>query len=261
MALTAIPVGFFAGLFGIGGGLITVPFLFFIFGFFDLNQSYIMHLAVGTSFAIIIPTSSVSIYTHYKFKAVDFNIVKSYGIFVILGVIFGTILAANLNTKSLLLFFSTVIFFLGFYLLLLKEQKVKLKIKIKIIYKIFFGFISGFVSAPMGIGGAVMNVPILKFFGYSINKAIGSSAALGFLISLFGALGFFISGIYLNVDIPLSLGFINIPAFFIFVPITTFMARIGARTVHKIDKKKISVYFGIFLLIIATNFLVEYLNY
>jgi|TARA_B110001452_G_scaffold264997_1_gene268940 uncharacterized protein len=261
MALTAIPVGFFAGLFGIGGGLITVPFLFFIFGFFDLNQSYIMHLAVGTSFAIIIPTSSVSIYTHYKFKAVDFNIVKSYGIFVILGVIFGTILAANLNTKSLLLFFSTVIFFLGFYLLLLKEQKVKLKIKIRLIYKIFFGFISGFVSAPMGIGGAVMNVPILKFFGYSINKAIGSSAALGFLISLFGALGFFISGIYLNVDIPLSLGFINIPAFFIFVPITTFMARIGARTVHKIDKKKISVYFGIFLLIIATNFLVEYLNY
>ena len=240
MALTAIPVGFFAGLFGIGGGLITVPFLFFIFGFFDLNQSYIMHLAVGTSFAIIIPTSSVSIYTHYKFKAVDFNIVKSYGIFVILGVIFGTILAANLNTKSLLLFFSTVIFFLGFYLLLLKEQKVKLKIKIRLIYKIFFGFISGFVSAPMGIGGAVMNVPILKFFGYSINKAIGSSAALGFLISLFGALGFFISGIYLNVDIPLSLGFINIPAFFIFVPITTFMARIGARTVHKIDKKKLA---------------------
>jgi len=261
MALTAIPVGFFAGLFGIGGGLITVPFLFFIFGFFDLNQSYIMHLAVGTSFAIIIPTSSVSIYTHYKFKAVDFNIVKSYGIFVILGVIFGTILAANLNTKSLLLFFSTVIFFLGFYLLLLKEQKVKLKIKIRLIYKIFFGFISGFVSAPMGIGGAVMNVPILKFFGYSINKAIGSSAALGFLISLFGALGFFISGIYLNVDIPLSLGFINIPAFFIFVPITTFMARIGARTVHKIDKKKISVYFGIFLLMVGSNFLLEYLNY
>ena len=123
MALTAIPVGFFAGLFGIGGGLITVPFLFFIFGFFDLNQSYIMHLAVGTSFAIIIPTSFVSVYTHYKFKAVDFEIVKSYGVFVILGVIFGTIFAANLDTKSLLLFFSIVIFFLGFYLLLLEEKK------------------------------------------------------------------------------------------------------------------------------------------
>ena len=113
----------------------------------------------------------------------------------------------------------------------------------------------------MGIGGAVMNVPILKFFGYSINKAIGSAAAMGFLIALFGAIGFFISGTLLNVNMPLSIGFINIPAFLIFFLITTFMARIGARTVHKIDKRKISVYFGIFLLIVATNFLVEYLKY
>ena len=259
MAFTAIPVGFFAGLFGIGGGLITVPFLFYVFSYFNLNESYIMHLAVGTSFAIIIPTAYVSVYTHYKFKAVDFELVKSYGLFVILGVIFGTIFASSLNTKSLLLFFSVVILFLGFYLLLLKEKKVQ--IKISLINKVFFGFISGFVSAPMGIGGAVMNVPILKFFGYSINKAIGSAAAMGFLIALFGATGFFISGYFLDTNIPLSFGFINIPAFLIFFPITSFMARIGAKTVHKIDKKKVSSYFGLFLLLVGTNFLVEYLNY
>jgi len=105
-----------------------------------------------------------------------------------------------------------------------------------------------------------MNVPILKFFGYSINKAIGSAAAIGFLIALFGATGFLISGSYLDTDIPLSIGFLNIPAFLIFIPITTFMARIGARTVHKIDKKKISKYFGIFLLVIASKFLYEYLK-
>ncbi len=261
MALTAIPVGFFAGLFGIGGGLITVPFLFFIFGFFDLNPSYIMHLAVGTSFAIIIPTSFVSVYTHYKFNAVDFDIVKNYGVFVVIGVIFGTLFAANLESQSLLLFFSIVIFFLGFYLLLAKDKKVKFKIQVKLINKIFFGFFSGFISAPMGIGGAVMNVPILKFFGYSINKAIGSAAALGFIIAFFGCLGFIISGSYLNVNIPLSVGFINIPAFLIFFPITAFMARVGAKTVHKLEKKKISVYFGIFLLVVGTNFLIEYLRY
>ena len=261
MALTAIPVGFFAGLFGIGGGLITVPFLFYVFSYFNLNEFYIMHLAVGTSFAIIIPTACVSVYTHYKFKAVDFELVKSYGLFVILGVILGTIFASNLNTKSLLLFFSIVILFLGFYLLLLKEKKVQIKIKVSLINKVFFGFISGFVSAPMGIGGAVMNVPILKYFGYSINRAIGSAAAMGFLIALFGAIGFFISGNFLDTNIPLSLGFINIPAFLIFFPITTFMARIGAKTVHKIDKKKVSSYFGLFLLLVGTNFLVEYLNY
>ena len=260
MSITAIPVGFVAGLFGIGGGLITVPFLFYIFNSFGLSSSYIMHLAVGTSFAIIIPTSSVSVYTHYKFKAVDFEIVKSYGLFVIIGVIFGTFFAASLDTKSLILFFTIIILFLGTYLLFLKEKKSDVIIKIKLKYKIFFGFIAGFISAPMGIGGAVMNVPILKFFGYSINRAIGSSAAIGFLIAVFGAIGFFISGIYLQADLPLSLGFINLPAFFIFIPITTFMARVGAKTVHLINKKKISMYFGFFLLMVASNFFVEYLK-
>ena len=128
----------------------------------------------------------------------------------------------------------------------------------KLSSKIFFGFLSGFISAPMGIGGAVMNVPILKFFGYSINNAIGSSAAIGFLIALFGTIGFLISGIYLDADLPLSIGFLNIPAFLIFIPITTFMARIGAKTVHTIDKKRISKYFGFFLIVIGSKFLFEY---
>ena len=261
MALTAVPVGFVAGLFGIGGGLITVPFLFYIFGALGFDQAYIMHLAVGTSFAIIIPTSMVSVITHHKFKAVDFEIVKSYGLFVIIGVILGTIFAANLKTQSLILFFSIIILFLGFYLLFLKQKKSKISINIKLSYKILFGFIVGFISAPMGIGGAIMNVPILKFFGYSINRAIGSAAAIGFLIAIFGAIGFLISGNILKTNIPLSFGFLNVPAFLIFIPITAFMARIGARTVHKIDKKKISKYFGIFLLIIATKFLYEYFNF
>ena len=260
MALAAIPVGFLAGLFGIGGGLITVPFLFYIFNLLGLDQSYIMHLAVGTSFAIIIPTSMVSVFTHHKFKAVDFNIVKSYGIFVVLGVIFGTIYAATLRTESLILFFSLVIFLLGFYLLLLKEKETKILIQIKLRYKIFFGFIVGFISAPMGIGGAIMNVPILKFFGYSINKAIGSSAAIGLLRAIFGSIGFLITGSYLKTNIPLSIGFLNIPTFLIFVPITMLMARIGAATVHKIDKKKISIYFGIFLILVGTKFLYEYIK-
>ena len=258
MVITAIPVGFVAGLFGIGGGLITVPFLYYIFNYLEIDPQYVMHLAVGTSFAIIIPTSIVSVLTHHKFKAVDFDVVKSYGIFVVLGVIIGTFFAATLKTKSLILFFSIIITFLGIYLLLIKERENNITVNIKLYLKIIFGFIVGFISAPMGIGGAIMNVPILKFFGYSINKAIGSAAAIGFLIALFGALGFLISGSYLKTNLPLSIGFLNIPAFLIFIPITTYMARIGARTVHRIDKNKISKFFGLFLLIVATKFLFEY---
>ena len=258
MIITAIPVGFVAGLFGIGGGLITVPFLYFIFGSLGVDQAFLMHLAVGTSFAIIIPTSIVSVITHHKFKAVDFQIVKSYGIYVVFGVILGTIFAASLKTKSLVLFFSIIIFLLSFYLLLLKEKEKNVVIKIKLHLKVILGALVGFISAPMGIGGAIMNVPILKFFGYSINKAIGSAAAIGFLIAIFGAFGFLVSGSLLKTNLPMSIGFLNIPAFLIFIPITTFMARIGAKTVHKIDKNKITKIFGIFLLLIASKFLMEY---
>ena len=112
----------------------------------------------------------------------------------------------------------------------------------------------------MGIGGAVMNVPILKYFGYPIKKAIGSAAAIGFIIALFGAIGFLFSGSILNAKLPLSLGFINIPAFLIFIPITMFMARFGANTAHKIDKIKLQVFFGIFLYVVGTIFIYRYIN-
>ena len=113
----------------------------------------------------------------------------------------------------------------------------------------------------MGIGGAIMNVPILKFFGYSINRAIGSAAAIGFFIAIFGAIGFLILGSLLKVNLPLSIGFINIPAFLIFIPITTIMAKVGASTVHKIEKKKISKLFGIYLVIVASKFLYDYFQF
>ncbi len=260
MIITAFPVGFFAGLFGIGGGLITVPFLFFIFSSLDIDPNYVMHLAVGTSFSIIIPTSFVSVYTHNKHGAVDLQIIKSYAMFVIIGVIVGTSLASVLKTKGLILFFTIVVYFLSIYLLFLKEKSQETKPNFNLFPKIIFGFISGFISAPMGIGGAVMNVPILKYFGYPINKAIGSAAAIGFFIAFFGAIGFLISGSYLNVNLPLSIGFINIPALLIFIPITTLMAKVGANAVHKIEKNKITKFFGIFLLVVGSVFLYRYLN-
>ena len=260
MALTAIPVGFVAGLFGIGGGLITVPFLYYLFGKFGIDQAYVMHLAVGTSFAIIIPTSIVSVLTHHKFKAVDFDIVKSFGLFNILGVIAGAFFATTLKTKSLVLFFTIVVLCLSIYLLFSKNNEKKIVLKIKLYTKILLGLIVGFISALMGIAGAIMNVPFLKFCGYPIKKAIGSSAAIGFFIAFFGFLIFLISGSYLGTNLSLSIGFVNIPAFLIFIPVTTFMARLGAKTAHKIDKNKISKLFGIFLLIVSIKFFYEYIK-
>jgi len=260
MILTAIPVGFFAGLFGIGGGLITVPFLFFIFQTLNIDQSYIMHLAVGTSFAIIIPTALASVLTHKKNDYVDLNIIKTYIIFVIIGVLAGTVFAALMQTKVLVLFFSLVVYFLGTYLLLSSNKTINSKKEFNIFSRVITGFGSGFVSASMGIGGAVMNVPVLRYFGYPIKKAIGSAAAIGLIISMTGAIGFIISGSFLDANLPLSIGFINIPAFLIFIPITTFMARVGANTIHKVDKTKVQAFFGIFLFVVGTIFIYRFLS-
>ena len=151
--------------------------------------------------------------------------------------------------------------FIAIYFLTVREKINFAPRKIKLIYRITSGFLSGFLSAPMGIGGGIINTPILKMFGYPINVAIGTSAAIGFLISLIGAIGFAISGSYLNINAPLSLGFVNIPAFLIFVPITTFMAKIGAKMVHKVNKKLIGKLFGIFLLFVSCRLFYEYFSF
>ena len=260
ITITATVAGFFAGFFGIGGGIITVPCLFYIFGSIGIDKSIIMHLAVGTSFAIIVPTAMMSVYTHYKHKAVDLSVLKSYGIFVIIGVIVGAFSASLMETKSLVLFFSLIIYLLALNLIFLKD-KSKIKIKFSIIQRTVLGFFVGFVSSLMGIGGAIMNVPILKFVGFTINKAIGTAASIGFLISIFGTLGFLITGMFAEQNIPLSAGFIYIPAFLIFIPITIIMAKIGATTVHKIRRDIIAKLFGFFLIIIASRFLYEYYNF
>jgi len=261
MALSAAVVGFMAGFFGIGGGLIMVPILFYIFNFIGIDKAFVMHMAIGTSFLIIIPNSIISTITHMKFKAVDFNIVKSFGVFVIIGVIFGTIFAVSLKTSSLILFFSIMTMIFAVYFLIEKEKNNPTPRKINLIYRVILGFFSGFFSAPMGIGGGVYNTPIFKMFGYSINVAIGTSAAIGFLISLIGALGYISSGSYLDINAPLSLGFVNIPAFLVFVPITTFMAKVGAESVHKFNRKLVGKLFGVYLLLVSCRLFFEYFSY
>jgi uncharacterized membrane protein YfcA len=193
-----------------------------------------------------------------KFKAVDFNIVKSFGLFVVVGVVLGTIFAVSLKTSSLVLFFATMTILFSLYFLTVSEKINSTPRKINLIYRVICGFLSGFLSAPMGIGGGVFNTPIFKIFGYPINVAIGTSAAIGFLIAIIGTISFAVTGNYLNVEIPLSIGFVNIPTFLIFVPITTYMAKIGAESVHKFNKKLIVKLFGIYLLILGCKLFYDY---
>ncbi|MDA7750602.1 sulfite exporter TauE/SafE family protein [Pelagibacteraceae bacterium] len=261
LAISAAVAGFMAGLLGVGGGIIMVPALYYAFTVLDFELVTRMHLAVGTSLAIIIPTSIISTKTHMEYDAVDLKMVKSFGIFILIGVIAGTFLAVNLKTPTLVLFFSIFAFMVGLFFIFLREKLVENPKTISDIVKNISGIVIGFISVPLGIGGGSLMVPFMRTFGYDIRKSIGTAAAVGFLISLSGTITMIMGGkIIDNINTPFSVGYINLLGFAVFVPVTMIMARLGAKAVYKIDKKLLSKIFGTFLLIVSIRSFVEYLN-
>ncbi len=261
LAVSATISGFMAGLLGVGGGVIMVPALYYAFETLSFDPSTIMHLSLGTSLAIIIPTSVMSTKTHMKYNAVDFKLIKSFGIFVAIGILLGTFFASNLDTPRLVLIFSIFAFCVGLFFIFFREKLGENPRDIPFQIKSFIGTCIGFVSVPLGIGGGSISVPLMRLFGYSIQNAIGTSAAIGFLISVTGAVSMAFSGlVFDNVNSPLSIGYVNIPGFLVFVPVTMLMAPIGARLVHRIEKKLLSRIFGCFLIIISTRSFIEYLS-
>ena len=261
LAIAAAVAGFMAGLLGVGGGIIMVPALYYAFSVLDFDIVTRMHLSVGTSLAIIIPTSIISTKTHMEYDAVDFKMVKTFGVLIILGVLAGTFLAVNLKTPALILFFAIFSCFVGLFFIFLREKLVENPKKISNIIKNVSGLLIGFISVPLGIGGGSLMVPFMRTFGYDIRKSIGTAAAIGFLISITGTTTMIIGGnIIDNVNTPYSIGYINLLGFFVFVPVTMVMARIGAKVVYKIDKKLLSRIFGCFLLVVSARSFFEYFS-
>ena len=261
LAISAAVAGFMAGLLGVGGGIIMVPALYYTFTVLDFELVTRMHLAVGTSLAIIIPTSIISTKTHMEYDAVDFKMVKSFGLLILVGVVMGTFLAVNLKTPSLVLFFSMFSFMVGLFFIFLREKLVENPKTISTIVKNISGIVIGFISIPLGIGGGSLMVPFMRTFGYDIRKSIGTAAAVGFLISLSGTLTMIMGGkIIDNINTPFSVGYINLLGFVVFVPVTMIMARLGAKAVYRINKKLLSKIFGTFLLIVSVRSFIEYLN-
>ena len=261
LGAAAAVAGFMAGLLGVGGGIIMVPALYYAFTVLDFDIVTRMHLSVGTSLAIIIPTSIISTKTHMEYDAVDFKMVKSFGIFILFGVVGGTFLAVNLKTPALVLFFSIFAFIVGLFFIFVREKLMENPKKISNFVKNISGIIIGFISVPLGIGGGSLMVPFMRTFGYDIRKSIGTAAAVGFLIAVSGSITMITGGkIIDNVSTPFSLGYVNLLGFIVFVPVTMIMARIGAKAVYKIDKKLLSKIFGTFLIIVAVRSFIEYLS-
>ena len=261
LGIAASVAGFMAGLLGVGGGIVMVPALYYAFTVLDFDILTRMHLSVGTSLAIIIPTSIISTKTHMEHNAVDFKMVKSFGVFILIGVVAGTFLAVNLKTSALVLFFSIFAFMVGLFFIFFRESLLENPKKISEIVKKISGTIIGVISVPLGIGGGSLMVPFMRTFGYDIRTSIGTAAAIGFLIAVSGTIMMITGGkIIDNVNTPYSIGYINMIGFIVFVPVTMFMARLGARAVYKINKSLLSKIFGTFLLIVSIRSFYEYLS-
>ena len=182
LAIAAAVAGFMAGLLGVGGGIIMVPALYYAFTVLGYDISTKMHLSVGTSLAIIIPTSIISAKTHMEHNAVDFTMVKSFGLFILIGVIAGTFLVVNLKTPNLILFFSIFAFMTGLFFIFLREKLVENPKKISDLVKNISGILIGFISVPLGIGGGSLMVPFMRTVGYDLRLSICSAATTGMFI-------------------------------------------------------------------------------
>ena len=261
LSIAASVAGFMAGLLGVGGGIIMVPALYYAFTVLDFDIATRMHISVGTSLAIIVPTSIISAKTHMEHKAVDVNLVKSFGIFIVLGVIGGTFLAVNLRTSDFILFFSIMAFIVGLFFIFFRDKFLENPKKIKDSIKNISGVAVGFISVLLGIGGGSLMVPFMRTFGYDIRKSIGTASAIGILIAISGTITMITGGeIINNISTPYTIGYINLFGFIVFVPVTMIMARIGAKAVYKIDKKLLSKIFGTFLIIVSIRSFIEYLK-
>lgn len=247
--------GFLAGLFGIGGGAILVPVLYEAFRWLDTPDSVKTHLAIGTSLAVIVPTSLSSFRAHYKRKAPDMNLLKSWLLPVPLGVAAASVVAAGTSGEILRSIFALLAAAMGLKLILSKDSEAVGDRLPANPVKAMVGFVIGLLSALMGVGGGILNNTFMTMFGRPVHQAIATSSGVGVLISLPGVIGFIWAGWGMGGLPPFSTGYVNWLAVLLTIPMTLLAAPQGARLAHGLDRKQLSLALGIFMIVVATRFL------
>ncbi|MHB0953340.1 MAG: sulfite exporter TauE/SafE family protein [Allorhizobium sp.] len=254
LALAGAVAGLLAGVFGIGGGAILVPVFYQIFPLVGIDDAVRMHLAVGTSIAVIVPTSIRSFAAHRQRGAVDTQLLKDWIIAVPLGAILATVIAAKASSEALRGIFAVFALLLAIRMILnrshwhlgneLPGEPARFAVGTGI----------GVLSGLMGIGGGVLNNTFMTLYGRPIHQAVATSAAVGVLISLPGLFGYIWAGWGDALLPPFSTGFVNWIAVALIIPVTLLMAPIGARIAHAMSKRQLEVGFGIFLLTVSARF-------
>ena len=243
-------VGFFAGLLGIGGGSVMVPILSLTFIQLGFSTDHVIHMALATSMATILPGAISSARAHHQHNAVNWPLVKQMTPGILVGTLAGTVFAYFATTGFLKYFFVGFIGFLAAQLLFnIKPQAHReLPGRAGIVA---FGFLMGFVSSLAGIGGAVLTITFLTWCNVRIHDAIGTSAAIGVPIAFAGTIGYIVTGSLDHQLPPWSLGYVYLPAF-VGMAVTSFLvAPVGARLAHRMPVELLKKIFMLFLVSLA----------
>jgi len=252
--------GFLAGLLGIGGGGVLVPVLYEVFRILDVDPAIRMHVVLGTTLAIILPTSLKSFAAHRARGSVDIALLKRVAPFVVLGVVFGT-LAAKASSGDVLKW--VWVCAAGFVSLKMALGREDWKISDHLPPSPWpqIGALGvGFISTLMSIGGATFVVPLLTLFGKPILQAVSTAAGVGPLIALPGVIGFAWAG-WGVAGLPAgSIGFVNLLGMAIVAPVSVWAAPYGVRIAHRVPRRTLELAFAAFLATIATRFLIDLLG-
>lgn len=251
LLVTGAIAGILAGLLGVGGGIVIVPVLFLLFPFLGVEDAVLMHLAVGTSLATIIPTSIMSARTHHAKGGVDFDLLKSWGPAIFIGVILGAWAGTNAKGETLTLVFAIVAILVALNMAFRSNTMIIGTVLPGGPLRYAMGLVIGGFSVVMGIGGGTLSVPILTAYSYPIRRAVGTASAIGLIIAVPGAISFIIGGLGNDLLPPFSIGYANLLGFALIVPATMKMAPVGARLAHRIDPAKLKLAFALFLFLTA----------
>ena len=238
--------GILAGLLGVGGGIVIVPLLYYVLNYLDYDQSIIMHVAVGSSLLIIVPTSIRSAIQHRNRGSFDQKVFRKWIIPLLLGTIIGVVLAGYATFEILTGIFASIAALVSIEMLLNRKTEKSKTLPSKILLRVSPIFI-GLISVMMGIGGGSLSVPIMNYSGIEMRKAVGTSAAFGTVIAIPGSIGFIIGGLGQPLLPPLSIGYINLIAFGLIVPATLLTVPIGVNFAHRISQNKLRKLFALFL--------------
>lgn len=256
LALLGLCTGFLAGLLGIGGGMLMVPFITFILSAKGFPQDYTVKMAVATSLATICFTSLSSVWAHHKRGAVLWNVVRLLAPGILLGSLLGAQVAVALPGKVLSVLFALFVAFSATQMFLDRKPKPTRTLPGGVVM-FGMGGVIGMLSALVGAGGAFVSVPFMTWCNVKIHNAVGTSSALGFPIAVAGTLGYIWAGQGLPQMPPGSVGYLYLPGLFIISLASMSTAPLGARTAHRMDIRPLKKVFAAVLYILAAYFLLR----